>query len=125
MAWSRIPVIVALAWAASGCASDAVDPPEPTLETGGSFVASEQAPGEVVLYRMFGSLHLENGETVLIMKRFAQRSQSFAQAEALAKQRDLTIDVALMSAPRSEFVTLPWRVVWYRTLDDQERDALY
>ncbi|MCC6897812.1 MAG: hypothetical protein IT377_02495 [Polyangiaceae bacterium] len=125
MTWLRRSVVVAFAGGALACASDAVDPPEPTLETGGAFVASEQAPGDVVLYRMLGSLHLENGETALIMKRFAARSQSFAQAEALAKERELAIDVALMSAPRSEFVKRPWRVVWYRTLDDQERDALY
>ncbi|MBK7581800.1 MAG: hypothetical protein IPI67_16530 [Myxococcales bacterium] len=124
MDWSRLAT-VALVSALGGCASDAVDAPEPTLETPGAFVAQEVHPQELHLLRVLGALHLENGQTILLMRRFAARPSTFEAARELAKQPDLAIDLGLTSAVESEFVTLPYRVVWFRTLNEQERDALH
>lgn len=125
VAWSRLTAALALGLALGGCASDSADVPEPTLTTGGAFVAQEAQPGEVLLYRVLGALHLENGQTMLLLRRFAPRASSFAEARELAKQPELPIDLALTNAVESEFVKLPHRVVWFRTLTEQERDALY
>ncbi len=124
MDWSRF-AIVAFALVLGACASDAAEAPEPTLETPGAFVAQEVHEQEIHLFRVLGALHLENGQTMILMRRFAPRPTSFEAARELAKQPDLPIDLGLTSAVESEFITLPYRVVWFRTLNEQERDALH
>lgn len=125
MNWARLVAIVALGSALGGCASDSAEAPEPTLETPGAFVAQEVHPQEVHLFRVLGALRLENGQTMLLMRRFAPRPTSFEAARELAKQPDLPVDLGLTHAVESEFVALPYRVVWFRTLNEQERDALH
>lgn len=121
----RLLAVVACLWALAGCSSDAVDPPEPTLETPGSFVAREVAPNELHLFLILGALRLDNGQTMLLMRRFAPRPSNWVSAKELAQQPNLPIDLALTYSPENEFVTSPYRVVWFRTLTEQERDAIH
>ncbi len=112
-------------FASTGCSSDAVPAPEPTLRTPGSFVAQETEPGDVRLFRVLGALKLETGQTYLIMRLFSPHASDFDGARELAKQDELPIEMALTSSVEAEFVTLPYRVVWFRTLTEQERDAIH
>ncbi len=124
MDWSRLAGL-AFALALGGCASDAAEAPEPTLRTPGAFVAQEVHAQELHLFRVLGALSLENGQTMLLMRRFEPRPTSFEAARELAKEPDLPIDLALTYAVESEFVAVPYQVVWFRTLNEQDRNALH
>ena len=117
---ARLALLLHLAFAPLACASDAVDAPEPTLETPGSFVARQEPSGEIRLFRVMQVLTLETGQTMLIMIMYAPRPASFTEAKSLAEDRDLAVQ-QLTYAVESEFAKAPLQIVWFRTLTPQER----
>ncbi len=114
--------------AASGvaCSADAVPEPEPGLETPGSFVASGPvSDGGFVLLRSLMSLRLDNGNTLLFFTRYDVRPKSFEHARELCRTTSDFPAVAMLQSPlKSEFELTPFRVVWFRTLTQEERDVL-
>lgn len=104
-----------------GCASDAVDEPEPTLRTPGAFIGQRMDEGDVRLLRTMGGLTLENGQMLLLLTVYKPRASSFEGARELAKGPDLPIQQAGAYAVEAELAQTDVRVVWYRSLAPDER----
>jgi hypothetical protein len=114
-----------LTWLAScwliGCSADEVSAPEPTLRTPGAFVAVEDAPGTVRLFRTLQVVQLQernDGEFVL-SHWYAERAQSFDEARELSRTRELSVETARVWINLSDFDT-PHEVVWFRSLTEDE-----
>ena len=120
-AMRRASLLVLSALALLGCSSDAVDPPEPTLQTVGAFVAQEEDSGQIRLLRTTQAYKLENGQTVLIFYLYEPRASSFDAARELAKRHGLRIENAGEYALESELVQTNYRIVWFRTLTADEQ----
>lgn len=118
-----LALVVSLALA--GCASDDPDLPEPTMETPGAFVAQQESPGSVRLFRTLAALVAENGETVLFVTLYEPRVADFEEARDLAKQEDIPTQQLIAPAVRSEVEQLAVQVVWFRTLEEWEVELVH
>lgn len=107
-----------------GCSSDSAPEPEASPETPGAFIAQEEAPGSVRLMRTIATLTAENGQVVLFLTLFEPRVPSFEQAEELAKQREIPVQQLLAPAIKSELQKLPLEVVWFRSLEEWEKELV-
>lgn len=116
-------VAAVLTLALSGCASDDLTLPEPELEMPGTFVAVDgyDADDEITLIRTIDRLDFKF-ETLLFFTIYDVKPQSFDEARELSKRTDLPLRVEIEAQPRPAITVHPWRVVWFRTLtDDEER----
>lgn len=116
--------MLAVALVLSACASDAVEPPAPEIDTPGAFIAQQLSPGDVRLMRTLGAIQLSNGQEMLFVTLYEPHVASFAAARELAKEQSIPIKQAISQAIESELTKQPWEVVWFRTLTPDERDAL-
>jgi hypothetical protein len=113
----------AVLWLACvSCSADAVQPPEPTLTTPGAFVAYEESSGSIRLIRSFQSFRVDDN-AFLFAAYYDQVATSYAEATALARDRSLVPRAELVGFDLAVF-TAPYRVVWFRSLTDQERGTI-
>lgn len=107
--------------AVTGCAaSDTLPEPEPTLETPGAFVAQQEPSGRIVLLRTLDKLTIENQDTLLFFIQYDVSPKDWDGARELSKRAYLPVEFQQVSAIESLFVQAPHRVVWYRSLTDEE-----
>lgn len=115
-----LPVLLALTVCA--CAADAVQEPEPSLETKGAFVAVV-ADGKYRLIRTLAVLGAGSQDEVLFVIPYAAEPRSFEEARELAKDPSLpAADVTAIG--RRYFARRDWRVVWFRSVSAEE-EALF
>jgi hypothetical protein len=127
----RAALALALVCAAlPACSSDAAPEPEPTLETPGAFVAvneedeeDDAADGALTLMRILDTLSLPN-DTVLFVTVYNVNPTSWDEAREIAKSHDIPIRLDIQFASRAPLVAHPYRVVWFRTLTDEEKDRI-
>jgi len=117
-------LVLGLLVIALGCSADAAPEPEPTVETPGAFVAVQTDSGAFVLHRILNVLRLENGEELVFSTIYAPESPDFEAARELAREPRLPISHELSAVLLSALTERPWRVVWFRTLTDEELDVL-
>lgn len=116
------PAVVIASALILGCgASDTLPEPEATLETPGAFVAQQETSGELVLLRTIDKLTVENQDTLLFFVLYDVTPASWDDARELSKRAYLPVEMAQLTAIESLFVEAPHRVVWYRSLTDEER----
>jgi hypothetical protein len=113
----------ALSFALHGCASDDLVPPEPELQDPGAFVAVETGTGELELHRTLDSL-IVGGETIFFLTIYDVAPGSWEEARAIARRRDIPVRLPVATASAKLYPAAPYRVVWYRTLTDEERERL-
>jgi hypothetical protein len=116
-----------LAWASAlvfACSSDHAAEPEPTLETAGAFVAYSDEVGEIRLIRVLGGVVLDNGDTILFVTKYLPVLPSFDAAEDLAQGPTPPIAFKSTSVSRAEVESHPYRVVWFRSLSEEEKELL-
>ena len=118
----RRALILMLVAGSVGCSADAVSESEPTLETAGAFVVTGPVEGNYVLFRILLALTLENKRTVLLVFRHAV-VKSIAEGRALAQGPQLK-DGIVEGRARETFIMEGYTVVWFRTLTDEEKDAV-
>ena len=118
----RRALMLTLVASCVGCSADAVSEPEPTLETAGAFVVTGPVDGNYVLFRILLSLMFENQKTLLLVFRHAT-VKSVAEARVLAQGPQLKGGIVEGRA-RDDFVADGYTVVWFRTLTDEEKDAV-
>jgi hypothetical protein len=106
-----------------GCATDSVVEPDPTFDTSGAFVAMDAGGGSLTLVRTLDLLRLEN-ETLLFVTRYDVHPKTWEEAGDVARRPDLPILVALDALPEAAFLENEIRVVWFRTLTDEEEELL-
>lgn len=121
----RAALALAFACAAlvSACSSDDAPEPEPTLETPGAFVAVKEDTGSMTLLRTLDTLTLQD-ETVLFITIYDVDPSGFADARELAKRHDLPLRVEIQFKSEGPIVSRPYRVVWFRSLTDEEKERV-
>jgi hypothetical protein len=120
----RALALVAVAASLAGCSADAVDEPEPELETPGAFVAVDDGAGAYEILRTLTSLEVGNDRDVIFFTLFAPTAVDFEQARELARDPALPIQDELVLLPEDYVLSRSWKVVWFRTLTEEERDIL-
>lgn len=117
---TRIPLLSILALPLAACASETLPEPEPELLTPGTFVAQQESAGNLILLRTLDKLTVENDDTLIFFRHYDVTPESWDDARELAKRHDLPVRVAEITAFEKLFIKTPHRVVWYRTLSEEE-----
>ncbi len=115
---------VLLVAGASGCSADAVTEPEPTLDTPGAFVAVANDQGTYDIQRTLIALNVGNGKDAVFCQLYAPTAPDFEQARELAKDPELPLADALVLVLKEDVLARDWKVVWFRTLNEEERSVL-
>jgi hypothetical protein len=113
-----------LALLLSACSADAVDAPEPELETRGAFVAVAADGGHgFELFRTLTVLGDGGEDDVLFFIRYAALPRSFEEARELAQDPELPVasDVTLIG--KRYVHSRAWKVVWFRSLTEAEQST--
>lgn len=116
----RFPALLMLSLSLSACASETLPEPEPELRTPGTFVAQQEASGELILLRTLDKLTVENQDTLIFFKLYDVAPKSWDDAREIARRHDLPVRATQITAFEELFVKTPYRVVWYRTLTPEE-----
>lgn len=106
-----------------GCASDSLDPPEPTVRTPGAFVAYDEGLGALSLLRVLDVWYVDVG-TILFATFYDVAPQTWEEAAELSKRRDLPMRAPFDFYPEDGLLGLPHRVVWFRTLSAEEAERI-
>jgi hypothetical protein len=102
------------------CASDTAPEPEPTLDDPGTFVGIQDSAGRITLLRTLLRSFLDNG-AFLDFTAYDLEAASWSEARELAKGPDLPVRVLVFAVSEDMFVAeTDYRVVWYRTLTEEE-----
>jgi hypothetical protein len=107
-----------------GCSADAADEPEPTLETPGAFIALADDEGTFQILRTLAGLEVGSGQDIIFFTLFEPKASDFEQARELARDRELPVSDPLVLVPKSDVLSRTWKVVWFRTLNEEERSVL-
>jgi hypothetical protein len=113
-----LPLLLALLPA---CASESLPEPEPTLETPGAFIAVEHGPGDLSMSRTLETFQAQE-DTILVLTDYDVAPASWEEAREIAMQPDLPIKVAVTAASGKQFSKSNYRVVWFRTLTEEEKE---
>jgi hypothetical protein len=108
----------------AGCSADALDEPEPELLTPGAFVAVDDGEGAYEILRTLTSLGVGDDRNVIFFTVFAPTAPDFDRARELARDPALPIRDELVLLPEDYFFPRSWKVVWFRTLSEEERSIL-
>lgn len=101
----------------SSCSADAVTAPEPTLETPGAFVAwVDRDDDRLRLFRTLAPSSFGADDLLLLGILYAARPESFEHAGRLAREQELPQQVHQYFVRRSQLLSQPHEVVWFRTL---------
>lgn len=114
--------LVALLLAGPACSADAVDESPPTLETAGVFVARQDAvEGGYRLFRVLSSLRVQPTEIALFVSAYAVRTDTIDDARRAAKRPNLPLLVPVEILSDQQFTSVPYEIVWFRSLNEEER----
>ena len=102
------------------CATESLPEPEPTLVTPGAFIAEDPQNGPIVLLRTLDTFKSQ-ADTVLALTEYDVEPASFEEAAELARLPEIPIRFTLTAASANLLAETDHRVVWYRTLTDEER----
>lgn len=104
----------------AGCSADAVPEPLPEIELPGTFIAREREPDGYQLFRTRVALRFGADRTYIFFDEHQPGARTLAEARSKARDPELLL---VQSAPRlkAQFVELPYFVIWYRSMTDEER----
>jgi hypothetical protein len=114
-------VFVGLGLFLLGCSADSVDEREPTLDTIGVFVARSAPDGGYTLHRVLYALRLQTDDTSLFISTYAVHPSTLDGARALARSGPLPVDVEVQVVSQRQFGSVPYEIVWFRSLTPEER----
>jgi hypothetical protein len=112
---------------ALGCSADAVSAPEPDITTLGAFVATRHDDGHFELLRtrrvdpLPPRFEGDVTDALLHFIIYRDRASSYEDARRIAQSRMLGTVSEDTVIFQSIFVQNEHRVVWFRTLDEDER----
>jgi hypothetical protein len=124
---SRVALAVALALSSallSACSSDAASEPEPPLETPGAFVAVDEGTGALTLHRTLTTIVVENVDTFIFLTVYDVNPSTWEAAREISKRHDLPVREEVQAPPRKLFPAGPHRVVWFRSLTQEEEERV-
>jgi hypothetical protein len=109
---------------ALGCSADSVDEREPTLDTIGVFVARREPEGGYTLHRVLYALRLQTDDTSLFISTYAVRPRTIDDARELSRSGPLPIEVDVQVVSQRQFASVPYEIVWFRSLTPEERERV-
>jgi len=109
----------ALGVALAGCSSDALDPSAPTFADPGTFVAVEESPGQLTLYRCIDTFTVE-GDVTLFIRSYDVAPRTVDEARELARHGELPVREPTIAVALTRFPGAPFWIVWFRTLTEDE-----
>jgi hypothetical protein len=118
-AWKARSSLAAIGTALSlaACSADAVEPPEPDVDTPGAFVGVEDENLGLVIVRVRGKTGLGMGDPILIVDVLQAEPRSFEEARALVRGPDLPVRSPNYLITLLTVLTHPHEVLWFRSLD--------
>jgi hypothetical protein len=108
----------------ASCSADAVNPPEPTVELPGSFVAITEEDGRILLIRTLRVIPIDSHESLLEAIQYSGAPTSLDEARALARDRSAPVFDPHAIFSLQSILSFSPEVVWFRTLSDYELAAL-
>lgn len=122
---ARLPFLLLVSLVAlSGCSADAVDPPEPAIETPGTFVAATDSDGVIFLLRTLRIVPLDSRESIYEAILYSGEPSSYDEAKEWAKDPEYPVARPYSAYPYQTILTLQPEAVWFRTLTRDELDAV-
>jgi hypothetical protein len=109
-------VVASVALFAGACSADAVEAPEPSVDTPGAFVGLEDDTLGIVIFRTQGTTGLETGERILVVSLLEAHPKTFEEARALARGPELPVRTASYFITLRTVLTNPHEVLWFRSL---------
>lgn len=104
----------------SACSADAVTEPWPSLDTPGAYFASAREPSGYHLYRTISVLHIDTQRNAMFLDEHPGGAETLAEAERLARDASTRfVDGPVIF--KEALLRSPHRVVWFRSLTDEER----
>jgi hypothetical protein len=104
-----------------GCSADAVDEREPTLDTAGVFVARSEPGGGYTLHRVLSALRLQTDDTSLFITTYSGIARTIEVARDRARSGPLPVEVDVQVVSQRHFASVPYEIVWFRSLTPEER----
>ncbi|XXY54695.1 hypothetical protein WME91_26540 [Sorangium sp. So ce269] len=117
-------LLVVLSSALPACATDDAPEPEPELDFPGSFVAVAEQEGPLTLRRTLDRLRLDNGDILLFMSSYDVAPRSWEEAREAAYDHDIPVQIELEVLLRGDITAHPHRVVWFRSLTEEEKERI-
>jgi hypothetical protein len=114
-------VLLGLGLLLLGCSADSVDEREPTLDTIGVFVARSEPDGGYKLHRVLYALRLQTDDTSLFITTYSGSVRTLDEARERARSGPLPIDVDVEVVSQRTFASVPYEIVWFRSLTPDER----
>jgi cytosine/adenosine deaminase-related metal-dependent hydrolase len=105
------------------CSSEAAPEPEPAVDTQGAFVAADDLAGGLRLLRTLDGLRLDN-DTILFVTIYDVTPASFDEARVMAMDPGIRIRVELEFISKNFILEGDHRVVWFRTLTEEEEERI-
>lgn len=113
--------LFALAPLLVACSADAVDERAPTLDTIGVFVARSAAEGGYTLHRVLYALRLQTDDTSLFISTYAVQPRTLREAREASREEALPLATPVEVVSQRQFASVPHEIVWFRSLNDEER----
>ena len=113
-----VATLPALALALSmlaGCSADAVEAPEPSVETPGAIVAMDTEGQGILLMQTQGVTGIGQGDPILFVDLYQVTPGSFAEARELARDPNLKVRTKDYFITVLTVVSSPHEVVWFRS----------
>jgi hypothetical protein len=99
-----------------GCSADALETPEPQVDTPGAIVGIEDETLGVVMMRTQATTGTGMGEPILLVDILNAEPRSFEEARALARGPDLPVRTFNYFITLRTVLTNPHEVLWFRSL---------
>jgi hypothetical protein len=116
-----LPWVASMTLGLGACSADVAPAPAPSLDTVGAFVAVDEGEEALGLYRTLAVLGDGSSSDVLFMTRYGVAPQTYEEASAFAKRRDLPASEEVTLLGKGYFDRHDWRVVWFRSLSYEEQ----
>ncbi len=111
--------------AVAGCSADEIDPPEPAIESPGTFVAATDSTGVIVLFRTLRIVPLSTRESIYDAIVYGGEPSSYEQAKSWAKDPDWPVASPHSSYSYQQILSSQPEAVWFRSLTSVELAALF
>jgi hypothetical protein len=115
--------MLAAGWLA-GCSSEAAPEPEPDLRTRGAFVAVDEGGPGLALYRTLDTLQIDGVSELFFVSIYDVAPADWDEARELSKQHDIPVARTVDLLAASAYPAGPYRVVWFRTLTEEEKERV-
>ena len=100
----------------AGCSADAVEAPEPEVETPGAIVAMDTEGQGILLMQTQGITGFGQGDPILFVDLYQVTPRTFAEARELARDPNLRVRTKDYFITLLTVVSSPHEVVWFRSL---------